>query len=217
MGLIAEFRIQSSQLVLDEALGEAPDVTVELTQQHGTDPQRPYLFLWASGNDFEAFESAIAVDPTVTDVEQYSRIDGETLYRMRITESTDVVGYPVWVELGADQLEAEYTDGWWHNRMRFPDREALSALEEWYDDVGVTFVLERIYADCPDSPDEELTAPQEETLRLAQEFGYFEVPRQASMADLADELDISSQAVSERLRRAHRTLISRHLAVSQDG
>lgn len=212
MGLIAEFSVRSTDLVLSDALAEVPEMELELIQEVGTDPDRPYLFTWASGDDFERFETAMAEDVTVSDVERYSEVEGAVLYRMRVTEETEVVSYPVWVELGADQLEARYVDGWWYNRMRFPDREALAALEEWCDDVGVTFDLDRVYTDDPGRDDAtDLTEAQQEALEVAYEIGYFEVPRDASVDDIAAELDVSGQAVSERLRRGHRKLVAQHV------
>nr|WP_255473553.1 helix-turn-helix domain-containing protein [Halogeometricum sp. CBA1124] len=47
-----------------------------------------------------------------------------------------------------------------------------------------------------------MTDLQRETLALAIRRGYFEVPRSATLSDLAAELGVSKQAVSERLRRA---------------
>lgn len=212
MSIIAEFRVRSPDLVLADALGAVPDLTLDLVKEVGTDRQQPYLFFWAAGDDIQTFEAAMAEDPTVTDVHRYTEAGDSLLYRARITEETEVVSYPVWVEVGADQLEAQYADGWWHNRMRFPDREALSTVEEWCRDVGVDFELERIYTDLPqESAEICLTDAQAETLRVALAEGYFEVPREASMGDLAEALDISAQAVSERLRRAHRGLVAEHL------
>ncbi|MFC6787431.1 helix-turn-helix domain-containing protein [Halobaculum halobium] len=51
-----------------------------------------------------------------------------------------------------------------------------------------------------------LTPPQIEALRAAVEAGYFAVPRAATSAAVADELDLSKSAFLERLRRAEATL-----------
>lgn len=40
----------------------------------------------------------------------------------------------------------------------------------------------------------------------ALEMGYFEVPRSAELTDVADELDLSPNAVSERIRRGEANL-----------
>ncbi|MEF8783978.1 MAG: helix-turn-helix domain-containing protein [Haloarculaceae archaeon] len=218
MSIIAEFRVRSPDLVLAEALGAVPDMTLDLVKELGTNQQQPYLFFWAGGDDIPAFETAMEEDATVADIHRYTEADDSVLYRARITEETEVVSYPVWVEVGADQLEAQYADGWWHNRMRFPDREALSTVEEWCRDVGVDFDLERVYTDRPqESAEICLTDVQAETLRVALAEGYFEVPREASMGDLARDLDVSTQAVSERLRRAHRALVAEHLVPAGNG
>ncbi|ODR82855.1 DNA-binding protein [Haladaptatus sp. W1] len=57
----------------------------------------------------------------------------------------------------------------------------------------------------------ELTEQQHETLRSAMEWGYYEIPRRATATDLAEELGVSHQAISERLRRGHRCLVERGL------
>lgn len=46
-----------------------------------------------------------------------------------------------------------------------------------------------------------LTSKQREAVRLAFERGYFTVPREVSLTELADELEISRQAFTHRLQR----------------
>lgn len=56
----------------------------------------------------------------------------------------------------------------------------------------------------PRTPEHEsLTDSQWETLMTAYRMGYFEVPRNASLEDVADELGVTHQSTSERMRRAH--------------
>ncbi len=50
--------------------------------------------------------------------------------------------------------------------------------------------------------DAALTEKQRHTLEVALELGYFETPRDITLKELAAELDITHQALSERLRRA---------------
>jgi predicted DNA binding protein len=212
MSLVAEFRIRSPELILRGALATVPEMELELIREVGTDPERPYLFIWASGGDFDAFETAMAADETVRDIERYSELEDAVLYRMRVTDAVGVVIYPVWVEVGAELLESRYADGWWTVQMRFPDREALSTIESWCVDVDIEFDLQRVYTDDPGNVEaSDLTPPQREVLAVAYEKGYFEVPREVSAEDIGDELGISGQAVSERLRRGHRKLVCRHL------
>lgn len=212
MSIIAEFNVQNPGTALSNALEAVPDVELEMAQQVGTEPKQPYIFIWADAADQGAWEAAMAADETVTDVERYTEKEGEVLYRMQITESAESVAYDMWVRLGAEQLAAVWSDGWWHVRMRFPDRAALSECRTWCEAHDLPFELRRVYADDAEDRDgSPLTPEQAEVLEVAAELGYFEIPREASMSDLASELGISSQAVSERLRRGHAVLLEEHL------
>ncbi|WP_228546148.1 helix-turn-helix domain-containing protein [Halegenticoccus tardaugens] len=48
---------------------------------------------------------------------------------------------------------------------------------------------------------------QREFLNAAAERGYFEIPRQVTLEDLADEMDITKTTASNHLRKAERKLI----------
>lgn len=88
-------------------------------------------------------------------------------------------------------------------------REVLAGLES----LGAT-----IHADTLEVTDateplpgvdlSELTVKQWETLVLAYEWGYYERPREADLADLAEEFGISKSAVSQRLRAAESTVVN---------
>lgn len=52
-----------------------------------------------------------------------------------------------------------------------------------------------------------LTGKQRETLELAIKQGYYNRPRDANLTDLAENLDISKSAVSQRLNAAETKLI----------
>jgi predicted DNA binding protein len=52
-----------------------------------------------------------------------------------------------------------------------------------------------------------LTALERELLRTALDGGYFDSTRDMTLADLADEVELTEQEASERLRRAIGTLL----------
>ena len=52
------------------------------------------------------------------------------------------------------------------------------------------------------SPDASLTGRQREVVRTAVEMGYYEIPREATLDDVAAELDIAASTVSDHLRKA---------------
>lgn len=212
MSIIVEFRVRSPDLVMSETLQSMPSMKLDLIQEVGTNPEQPYLLFWAYGGDLDEFESRLDDDETVENIQTYSKMSGRVLYRVRITEAVEVVSYPMWVEIGAEQIQSRWVDGWWSVRMRLPDRNALGVIEEWCTDNDVEFELESIYTHQGlSTTGPELTEEQREILQIALKEGYFEVPREGNLADIADELDISSQAASERLRRGHKRLIKQQL------
>jgi len=53
-------------------------------------------------------------------------------------------------------------------------------------------------------------------MEKALELGYFETPRQITLKDLAAEMDISHQALSERLRRGMRSVAAAIVSADPD-
>lgn len=214
MSVIADFSTGTEGLVLERTLRRV-DVRLDVEQAYATDPDHPILFFWATCDRLDTFEAAMDEDPTVTNVHRLSEVDGRRLYRVELTDAVETVLYPVWVELGGEGIEAQYRDGRWHAKIRFPDRGALREYESYVTANDLHFELYRVYdaseeAVATDPPDG-LTESQRETLLLAYERGFFDIPRRATAAELAEELGVSRQAVSERLRRAYATLVEDHV------
>lgn len=57
-----------------------------------------------------------------------------------------------------------------------------------------------------------LTDRQREVLETAFQAGYYDVPRQASAEEIANELGVDASTVAEHLQRAERNLLTQHLA-----
>lgn len=91
-------------------------------------------------------------------------------------------------------------------------QDAIAENVHAYEAAGITPELRTLSGyDGPDRPLDDLTERQREVLETAWDAGYFEVPRQASTADLATELDLDDSTVSEHLQRAERNLLAHHL------
>lgn len=57
-------------------------------------------------------------------------------------------------------------------------------------------------------PLDKLTERQQEAFRTAYEVGYFEVPREVTSDEIADELDVNNSTALELVRRAEQNLMS---------
>ncbi|SEO22401.1 hypothetical protein SAMN04487948_101187 [Halogranum amylolyticum] len=215
MSLIAEYRLSSPRLPLMESLATVPELTLHVEHEHAENPREPTLFVWAEGDDFETFEAAVDDDRSVASLSVLERLDDRRLYRIQISARAEVVLYPTGIEVGASQLSVSATHEGLDVRQRFPDHDALRRYSEQCRKREVSFTLRRVYGLDPDAPVSDrtygLSQKQCEALRLAVATGYFDVPRDVDLGDLAAELGVSSQSVSERLRRGTATLVRRTL------
>ena len=97
------------------------------------------------------------------------------------------------------------------------ERSGLSATSEYADESELTLDVKRIYGvDEFEEARYRLTEQQHEALTAAVEQGYYDIPRETDAQELADELDISHQALSERMRRATKNLVTEALTTSED-
>ena len=114
---------------------------------------------------------------------------------------------------GTVYLIRGHDDDEWAVQARFPDRSSLLTFREDLVADGFDVEVKRMREDEDEASTQfGVTDPQREVLLLALERGYYTVPRNASLSDLAADLDISSQAASERLRRGTQTLVANTLA-----
>ncbi|WP_435179863.1 helix-turn-helix domain-containing protein [Halorussus sp. AFM4] len=207
MALIADFYLETP--VLRDALDAVPAMEVSIEQQTLRDAKPFALAFWASGDDFEAFEAALAGDRTVEDVTVLTEVGDKRLYQVELTEEGDeLMTYHAWADLGGVFISSERVGEGWRVRIRFPDRESLRRYVDFCERRDLTFDLRSLYAaDDPDVDPMGLTDRQREALRTATEMGYYDVPRRVELEDVAEVLGVSRQAVSERLRRATEALV----------
>jgi predicted DNA binding protein len=213
MSLIAEFSLRSSELALSAALEEAPDVTVELEQQMATEFDAPVMVLWAFGGDFDSLETGLERDDSVLESTVIETVGERKLYRAEL-DSENLRGiYPLYQRLGASPMAATGSADGWERRVRFPNRDAVVEMRRRCAERDVNFRLRRLYTPGDVELEDEfgLSTEQRDALTTAERVGYFEVPREVALEELGEELDISGQSASERLRRGVSKLVSNTL------
>lgn len=104
----------------------------------------------------------------------------------------------------------------WTFEVRSSDQEKLSEFQSYCQRHDIPIQLTQLHAISPLDSDREydLTEGQRKALVLAYSRGYFDSPRGATQTDLADELEISRQAVSSRLQRGIRRLVASTLVTT---
>lgn len=215
MSTIIEFTVPAEEFALYETLCVVPEMTVEVERvvAHADDRIVPYF--WTSGGDQDEFERAARDDPSVAELTTLDRRDGASLYRAEWVEDVETVAY-AYTQAGATLLNASGKDGRWELQLRFDTEDASSSFQRYLEESDRSAEIHRLYK--PTQPrmgsQPGLTDLQHDTLVTALRAGYYEVPRGLSMDALADELDVSQQALSNRLRRGHRTLVENSLTVN---
>lgn len=211
MSTVGEFRVPIDEFALRRTFATIPAAEFDVERVASPGPDRIMAVLWAHGPDRDELQAALADDPTVADLRGLVDLDVEWLYRMEWTSGLHVLA-PALSEYDATCLHTYGSEEGWYLRLLVPEREGFGALADWCDERGLTLDVERVY-----DLDERLgsryglSESQYEALALAQERGYFESPRGVSATELAADLGISQQALSERLRRASRNLLDETL------
>ena len=207
MSVVLEFSIDADAFQLGRVLSPLPETHVTLERVVPTNPAvMPYL--WATGGDLGAFEESVRARSAVECFQAVDRLDGTGLYRIEWVDSPSDLITAI-AETDATVLEAE-GDGTWVFRLRFPDHDALSAFHTRAVENGIPLHVEQTYT-MTEAPERGrrvgLTPEQREALVLALRRGYFASPREVSLDVLAEDLGISRQAVSQRIRRGNEQVL----------
>jgi hypothetical protein len=173
------------------------------------------LYVWVEPTD-DATVATLRADDDVESVERLDSVGGDAL--VRVERSTHRDG-PLQVldDCDGSLLEAVGEAGTWTFQFRFPARDDVAAFYRGCLEQDVPVDLRTILISSPFEavgPGLDITARQRATLVTALEEGYFSVPREINLAELADRLGISDTATSQRLRRGTATLLEATLAGS---
>ncbi|RKD89152.1 helix-turn-helix domain-containing protein [Halopiger aswanensis] len=207
MGFIAEVRLVHDELPLVPTIQNHPDASLRHEYEAAGDGRR-IQFVSAFGDAGARLVEAMRDDPTVSNPTRIAAFGQRTIYRLTVETDLEIIPY----RCAEDDLFifAVTSDGrGWTARIHLPDRDALAAIRRWYRDRGVSFRVTQLYDSAvSDDGTYFLTEEQREILLLAYESGYFDVPRGITQDDLAEQLDVTDSAVSQKLRRAIATLIA---------
>ncbi len=206
----AELRLPVEQVALAVAFEREPSLTCRVERVAAGREDRPFAFVWVGGTGREAVRDALSADPTVTLRGMLAEREGRWLCDVDFDGVVRLVAAVVTRESGVVRSAVAH-DGAWRLHLWYPSRGAVGETVDCLGQFGIDADLTHI-CETDGDDDMRLTAKQRETVETAYRRGYFEVPREVSLGELAEELDVSHQALSERLRRAQRTLLRFELA-----
>lgn len=217
MSIVADFTIPASQFALGETLTAVPEANVEFERIVTHSQEWVMPFLWVRGDDLDAFDEALRADSSVESATLTDDFGDVVLYQLKWSDAVTETINAIFDRAGT-LIEASGSAESWDITVRFDDHSSVSDLQDHFEEGDLDFTLRRLYEPTePRHPEYRLTPDQRQTLVLAVEQGYFDVPRRVKVAELADELELSSTSVSERLRRGTRNLVDDALTVGSGG
>jgi predicted DNA binding protein len=201
MAVVAELTIKSEDFDLGRVTSVAGGMHIELERvvPSGGDIMP---FFWAKGKSFERFEREVRENRIVEDLSAVARVEDRVLYHVSWGETVSSLT-TILTESEATILEAQGNTPW-SFRLRFNDHAGLTEFHNRCQEEEIDFHVERIYTLTEGETgiySFDITPQQQEALVTAVSNGYFEVPRQTTLKEVAGELGISPQAASERIRR----------------
>ncbi|WP_247731100.1 helix-turn-helix domain-containing protein [Halovivax limisalsi] len=214
MSVTIEFTIPASEFAFADAFETAPDLVLEVDRLASHSREWVMPFVWVSGLESAAVESTLGSDSAVADLDL---IDGEEdVSYVAVVWSETVTRFVDAIIDGQGLIqEARAADAIWYFTLKFVERSALADFQTHFEEWGYSYTMRRVTnASVPIDREYGLTTNQRETLLTALELGYFAVPREAQIDDLAGALGVSTNAVSERLRRATAALTTNTIAIT---
>ncbi|HKJ60000.1 MAG TPA: helix-turn-helix domain-containing protein [Halobacteriales archaeon] len=207
MTAVLTFQVSGEDCPLPSPAPGDADVTLELDRVVPlSDCHMPLLWVTSDDQVVDAVAASLERASQVIAVSELERSgDGALLSLEWSPRPTGLLEQLVRAD--ATVLSASGSDSVWTFQVRFPSQDTLSSFSESCRDAGIALDVLRIGRGFSRGGDGVLTADQRETLVRAYETGFYKIPREKTAVELADDLGISDQALSERLRRGHERLV----------
>jgi hypothetical protein len=211
MTILVEFSIAAERFKLGHFIERHEGLTAELERVVPIDGEViPYVWVSGPRETLDRLTASLAESAFTSSVEILDELaiedsdDSNLLYRIgwKLDELDIIKGI---VTADGTILEGESTDSYWLLRFRFDDHSCVAEFYQYLADNEITdFTIERIYELTKRSERRgtfELTPEQQRALTLAAQLGYFDTPRETTLSEIGEELGITQQATSERIRR----------------
>lgn len=208
MAIEATFVVMENEFPLAEVFSKFPSSRIELDRVVPTnDVIIPYF--WLDNLDGDDIEMSGIEHPGITDLSIIDDVDGEVLVRIEWDFEYESILTGI-LDTDVELVSAIGQESKWTFELRADDQQALSEFQSYCTERGIPVELVQLHALSPmhSGNEYDLTEAQREALTLAYSSGYYDSPRSASQEEVAEELEITRQALGSRLQRGTRRLIA---------
>ncbi|MFC6824942.1 helix-turn-helix domain-containing protein [Halopelagius fulvigenes] len=219
MTVTAKIHITHDKLALVPTLRTLDDISIRVITQGTTSPGTTLFPFLIDYDDRDELERAFEDDLTVERYELVSWGDRRGIYYIEHTPETKLISTAV-TDVNGFLTYTETKGRGWLVQLLLPDKDALNTVWQYARENDISLNIIDIYGSESMSEESDnsygLTPEQRAALLTAYEKGYFQEPRDMSLIDVADEMGLSSTAMSGRLRRGMQNLIRATIVESQD-
>ena len=217
MSITTKIHIEHERLALVPTLQTLEDIAIRVITQGNTDPGSTVFPFLIDYHDRERLEETLDNDPTVQSYELVDWTDQTGIYYIEHTPETKLISSVV-TDVNGFLVHTETKGNGWLVRLLLPDREALNTIWEYANENDISLDIIEIYGNTATGGESSygLTDEQRIALITAYENGYFGEPRDISLNEVAEEIGLSSTAMSGRLRRGMRNLIAATIIDKQE-
>ena len=209
MAVIVELSLPPESFPLGTMLTAETDVHIEFERivPVGTDV---VPIFWAWNGDLEAFEQRVRDDSNVRQFVAIDEVDGRRLYLLNWDIPAGAFLEGLTAAEGIIRNAHGHGDKDWEFELLFPSQDQLTRFHNVSRDNEVGYTLGKMQS-LNEAGASELanivTEKQREAIVLAFQRGYFTTPRQVTLSDLATELDITQQSLSNRIRNGIEAIV----------
>lgn len=208
MAIEASFTTTEGEFPLAAVFSELPGAQIELDRVVPTnDAIVPYF--WVSDAGVTEINMSVVDHPGINDIRVIDTVDDNAFIRIDWDFGYESI-LTALIETDATLISAIGKQEKWTFEIRGNDQQAVSDFRSYCHEHEIPVELTQLHAlsALRSGREYDLTEAQREALTLAYARGYYDSPRQVPQQALADELEITRQAVASRLQRGTRRLIA---------
>lgn len=212
MATTAEFTVAAGDFPLGSSFQSLSEIEIELEKIVPINTAMvPYL--WVRGVEVATVKSVLDAHRATQEITLIETVKNRHLLRVDWNPAHGEF-LNILVEANVILLSARGTATAWNFMIRGDSHESISNFQTYCQEADIPIELTSLseLSSAETNDVYGLTDAQHEALLLAYQRGYFDSPRRMTLQDVAEELDISRQALASRLRRGHRQLIEQTLA-----
>ncbi|ELZ80932.1 DNA binding domain-containing protein [Haloferax elongans ATCC BAA-1513] len=212
-GYEVELGFSLEETHLGSILAESDDLFIQFVGGIPT-ASEPVPYFVAFGNDAPLVDECLDTHPGVDRFELITAGSDERLYRCWWRSQEEGIISAIRDFDGIVRRMEGTKDGWTLS-IFFPTNQRTAEFHDACLERGLEIDIRRVepsHVDRRRLHRRTLSKKQLDALKLAFEQGYFESPKETSLSEVAAELGISEQALSQRLRRATRHIVESLLA-----